>query len=336
MTYDNENDDEIKNEHVDQLVDGYYRPSEYVFSDYVDDVVAAGERIQSGYQLISTGWEDNGEKVDLTFPRRALTLFAAKTGGGKTTSLLNMAMRMARSGKKGIFITLEEPAYKLAVKSMAIYDHMHRPDGEGKNVTVKGITRLMRARKIHEWKYLGAYKTNIADNLKFVDANADMKSDNPAKPTYLYDANFMDWFCDRSPVKLDFIIVDYIQLMKSEDADGKQGYLQMKAVMQAVRFMCGQHDAAIIMGAQLNREVKGLDFMEWTPEHLREAADIEQGANQIFAVSPMKVDIGPPVFGIRCLKNRDENREIEGYFNINFGQQVIDADEGVLGIIEDL
>ena len=74
--------------------------------------------------------------------------------------------------------------------------------------------------------------------------------------------------------------------------------------MQAVRYMCGQHDIALIMGAQLNRDASKVPMQDWQPEMLREAADIEQGANMIIGAGKVKDIDDNLCFALRVIKNR--------------------------------
>ena len=192
--------------------------------------------------------------------------------------MLNVAVSFAMKGHKGVFVTLEEPQFSLATKSMSIFDCRMR--GKEKAFTASQFKLMMKQEKITDWPFWAEYREQIMPNLIFVDANTMSKSEDIAQPSDLYDPRTLDLFMDYFSGQIDFIFVDYIQLMSTGDYQAA-AYANIKQVMQAVRYMCGQHPVAIIMGAQLNREAAKLDMIEWTPEMLREAADIEQGANMI-------------------------------------------------------
>lgn len=304
---------------ADELVS---RSSNDIMLSWRKDAEAAAERLSCGIQLVNTGNYNNGEYNDLSFPKKALTIIAGKTGGGKTTTMLNVAVSLCMQGKKGIFLTLEEAEFSLACKTMAIFDSYKR--GYNSAYTANEFRFMMKTGKIKDWELLKEYKKTVVRNLIFVDANKHAKSEDAATPSSLYDPRCLDIFASSEffSGKVEYILADYIQLMQTDDFQAA-AYVNVKKVMQAVRYMCGQHDAAIIMGAQLNREAAKLDMVDWVPEMLREAADIEQGANMIIAAGKVANAQGEQSFALRILKNRDGNPFQSGVFDISYPHQFI-------------
>jgi len=298
------------------------RSSRDIIGSWRKDAEAAAERLECGIKLINTGNYNTGKRSNLSFPKKQLTVIAGRTGGGKTTTMLNIAVSLAAQGKKGIFLTLEEPEYSLASKTMAIFDCMKR--GVNNAYTANEFKFMLKTGKIVDWEFYNEYRNKIVANLIFVDANKHAKSKDSAMPSQLYDPRCLDAFASSQYFKgiIEYIIADYIQIMQVDELQ-VAAYANVKMVMQAIRYMCGQHNCAIIMGAQLNREAAKLEMIDWQPEMLREAADIEQGANMILAAGRVKNAQGVYSFALRILKNRDGNPFQSGVFDASLAHQFI-------------
>jgi replicative DNA helicase len=301
----------------------YHRSTDQIFKSWHEDAKQAADRLDSGISLISTGDYNQGDLTTLSFPKKALTIIAGKTGGGKTTEMLNLSVSLSMKGHKGLFITLEEPEFSLAAKSMSIFDCYKQ--GKGDAQTANKFRYHLKTGKYKDWNNFKPYKKDIMRNLMIVDANKHSKSPDAAMPSSLYDPRCLSAFAEFYGDKLDFIMVDYVQLMSSGEYQ-QAAYVNIKNVMQSIRYMTGQHSCAIIMGAQLNREASKLDISEWQPEHLREAADIEQGANMILAVGRIPSPGGVVSMGMRLLKNRDGNPFQSGVFDISYPHQFINPE----------
>ena len=287
-------------------------------------------RVGSGMFLKNYGDYESGKEVELSFPRKALTILCARTGGGKTTEMLNVSVRMAMAGKTGAFISLEEPVVKLYTKAMAIYECLKI--GPDEAMTANQALQMVGRDGGKNWALMKDFKREIISRLKLIDGNSDALSETSADPSVLYDPAALSYVVqnenahrikNNKPV-LDFLMVDYAQLMKAEDATDN-GAMNIKRVMQSVRNLCGQNDLAVIMGAQLNRTADAIDFEDWTPSMMREGADIEFTANQIVSMTKIYNESGMASYHMRLLKNRDANPMQEGVFGVSFRHQFIES-----------
>ena len=299
----------------------FHQSTDDVINRWKNDAEQAANPLHCGIRLVNTGYYNNGEKTELSFPRKALTIIAGRTGGGKTKIMLNIAVSLALKGHRGIFVTLEEPEFQLAAKTMAIYDCYM----QGKEIATpyNDFKFMLKTGKIKNWKLLEQYQDQIVRNIIFVDANSHTQSIDCAQPNELYDPHAITEFAHYIDGELDFIIGDYIQLMQTGEYEVSP-YVNIKKVMSSIRYMNGQHSAAIIMGAQFNREVTNLDIRDWEPEHLREAADIEQGTAMLIAAAQTTDKIGKPNTILRVLKNRYGNPFQSGVFNVSYPHQFIE------------
>jgi len=295
------------------------RSSGEVLESWCADARQSADRLPSGIFLKNTGDGDREKDIELTFPKKAISIICGKTGGGKTTLMLNVAVNLVLKGYSGVFLTLEEPEFSLASKTMALFD-VHK-SGTAHAKTTYEIKRMMKNGTLEQWEHLAEYRRTIARELVFVDANKQDQPEHCADPSNLYNPEWLDLFAQFFK-NLDFIIVDYVQLMSCGDYH-ESAYVNIKKVMQALRTMTGKHSGAIILGAQLNRQVSNMPFEEWQPEHLREAADIEQNANMIIATGRIKTENSGIAVGIRALKNRDGNPFIGSLHEVSYEHSYI-------------
>lgn len=293
-----------------------------VVGGWKSDAVQAAQRIKTNFELLNNLPYTRARQERLTIPRKAVTVICGKTGGGKTTTMLNLSVQFAMNGLKGLFITLEEPEFSLGAKTMAIYDCIKRNADEAQ--TTNQFKFALKTGQIDKWDLYEEYKLGILENLTIVDANKHATAKDIAAPSVLYDPRCLDEFAKHIP-DLDFIMVDYVQLM---DAGKKHSnpYMNIKDIMQALRYMTGHHKAAIVLGAQVNREASRLHMSEWQPEHLREAADIEQNANMIIAAGRCEMCSGDVGYAIKILKNRDANPHLDAVFNVEWERSYVHPD----------
>lgn len=292
-----------------------------IWSSWKKDAKEAAERLDTGINLICTGDYNKGDVFPLDFPRKALTVLAAKTGGGKSTTMFNVAVELALQGKRGFFLSLEEPEVSICSKLMAIYDFKKK--GIENAQTPNQFRYMLKNGKIDNWDLKADFEVDIMRRVLIVDANKHAASKEAASPSILFDPVALDAFTEQFK-SIDFVMADYIQLFGTGELTSNN-VLNIKRVMQAVKNLCGRHPVAVIMAAQLNREAAKLDIREWTAEMLREGADIEHGANMIVGMGKFDDQKNEgEKFVLRLLKNRDGNPMLSGVFKSHFSHQSID------------
>ena len=122
---------------------------------------------------------------------------------------------------------------------------------------------------------------------------------------------------------LDYVIIDFGQLMEVSGADNNSSYQRIKAVMQALKNLAGT-GIAVIIGGQMKREVAAKWIFDWDPEDIRDGSDLEQACSMIVAVGrdTKQKDIDQRDV-IRILKNRNGRKRVGGMTTIDFEHNYI-------------
>lgn len=264
-----------------------------------------GEGIELGWTFYTV----QGQAVSLKC--QALTLIGARTGGGKTLTLANIAARVLEKypQKHVLFISLEESEESAYFRTLAAYLGGRLPH----SITVEDIeTSVMSGgASLHPY-YTEAYNKILAgmDELETRLLTADLINLEEVERADA-TAALITAFCDKYGKENAVICLDYIQLVKPE-AEAQGNYRDFKNVVEIIKTLTRQK-VVIFAGAQFNREGArsqvdaATEFFTEIPEHLREAADLEQAAEIVIYA---KIDGDNYRMNFRVLKNRRGVREI--------------------------
>lgn len=284
------------------------------------DIARAGQGISTGYILHNRKANGDVSKFELKIPKYAITMIAARTGHGKTTWMTNIALRMAMTGANGFFVTLEEPRYAIRAKMLAAFTKTKNVNHSINTLTPWEAMAVNSGKR--DCTELDEFNKKIMHCVRIVDANRSVNSslETPGifyQPQYI--GNLIDYRNAKSIKPLDFVIIDFGQLMETLNADNSNSYQRMKGVMQACKNLAGSLGIAIIIGAQLQRQCASVNIWDFEPENIRDGSDMEQAASLILATgvdSDLKDEEHHMV--LRILKNRNGPKRVGGIFNIDF------------------
>jgi len=284
------------------------------------DIARAGQGIDTGYVMHSRAANGDMSEFNLRIPKYAITMITARTGSGKTTWMTNLANRMAMDGASGLFITLEEPRYSIRGKMLASFTKE-----KNKKYSMNALTpwQAMKANSgKQECPVLEEFNKKIMRKVRVVDANRSVPkhSETPGifyQPQYIGD--LIKYRNSKSQAPLDFVIIDFGQLMETLDSDNSNSYQRMKGVMQACKNLSGSLGIAVVIGAQLQRQCAAINIWDFEPEHIRDGSDMEQAASLILATGMDKNLSEEDVnMVLRILKNRNGPKRVGGFFDIDF------------------
>ena len=267
----------------------------YTLSNLLCDVKRRKEGLKTGIGSL--------DKM-IQIPEGAITVIAGRPSHGKTTFMLNIFLNMIKEEreKKFIFFTYEEKEDQIALKCLnimcgleldqyrnteAIMNYLKAGRGDIYEIervkeTFNNLTRSGRLWLIGESYYI--------DDLVMVIENLILQNGN-----------------------VGGIFIDYMQKIKiRERIQNRQ--VEIQKISERLLESAKRLRVPIIVGAQLNREVK--DSKNVTLSSLRESGDIEQDANIVLgiyndAVSKQEERKGEEEIGktidleVRVLKNRD-------------------------------
>ena len=282
---------------------------------------------------LDIGWimyNARGEGMPLKL--QGLTLLAARTSGGKTLSLSNIAARVMKRDPEAhiLFISLEEAEesayYRVLSSFMAQADGAVSPTKrEIETALEMGGERWAQysQERRDKWTSITAAMNYLAEHLLIADLMTVPDLDNVEKAAGLISA-FYDQYKEHA-----VICLDYIQILKPPK-QGVGDYRDFKQVMNVLRKLIARK-VNIIAAAQLNREpAKGAandpvkEFKDAYCEQLREAADIEQAAEVILYCKIDNRDEETPYMNYRVLKNRRGVRNVTMSMQIDFSREALD------------
>ena len=286
-----------------------------------EDAQRAGQGIKTGITLHSRAADGSTSEMDLWVPKYAITMFCARTGGGKTTWAANLAVRMVQNGAQGMFITLEEPGYAIRSKLMACYSRIKSPNASMAALTSWEALKVIAGKEQYADEV--QFNKEVMRNIRIVDANTAVDLEHVESPTLMYQPQFIADLIKYRNAKadkpLDFVMIDFGQLMESAEADNSSSYMRMKSVMQALKNLSGALGIAVIVGAQLQRSCAAISIWDWEPEMIRDGSDMEQAASLVIAIGQDKeYPDAEWNMATRLLKNRNGPKRVAGMFNIEF------------------
>lgn len=210
--------------------------------------------------------DNEAEKTYIGFPKLDdllggleggdMIVIGARPGVGKSALVTQITTNLSNQGKRVGF-------YNLEMKEKQVYERFIVSQSG------IGLTRLRRAKK-----FLGDEKE------RFDNANEVLeKKDNIVITTGSKTVSEI-----RSEIRhmgYDIIIIDYLQLLKSDKEYRGNRYAEVGAISKAIKALAMELNIPIIALSQLNRASEMRDTKEPTMAELREAGDIEQDASVI-------------------------------------------------------
>lgn len=200
-------------------------------TDYTEDPKARNERLFSAQGTIKTGWNEIDHKLFGGFGKAELEIFVAPSGGGKSVALQNVSMNFAKNGMNGAYITLELKEELVA----------QRMDTMVTGFSKKDILRDMDAAALAvQMKCKGNGSFWIKRMPESITTVNDIRA-------YLKELKI------RTGVTLDYIAVDYLDLLATPRAESSDTFNKDKFVCEELRALAHELDIVVITASQLNR-----------------------------------------------------------------------------------
>lgn len=219
----------------------------------------------------------------LKFTKRDLHIIGARPGVGKSAFALYIALMMAQFSR-GLFFSLEMPLKQIVQRIIS-------------NQTRIELDKLTNKEK---------FKELTADEKELV--NVLFKKLLRKSNLILYDGNFKideleEYIKNEKEINgLDYIVVDYLQLVKSN----KSGrYEQITDVSIRLKQIAKDYDIAVIALSQLSREIEKRADKDIYLADFRESGQIEQDASTILGLTtePTTTEY-KELMKVQILKNR--------------------------------
>lgn len=219
----------------------------------------------------------------LKFTKRDLHIIGARPGVGKSAFALYIALMMAQFSR-GLFFSLEMPLKQIAQRIIS-------------NQTRIELDKLANKEK---------FKELTADEKELV--NVLFKKLLRKSNLILYDGNFKideleEYIKNEKEINgLDYIVVDYLQLVKSSKSSR---YEQITEVSIRLKQIAKDYDIAVIALSQLSRDIEKRVDKDIYLADFRESGQIEQDASTILGLTtePTTTEY-KELMKVQILKNR--------------------------------
>ena len=243
----------------------------YTYAKFFADIHESSEGLKTGFPVL--------DKY-ITIQPSSLVIVAGRPSHGKTTMMLNMLRNMIEnySDKSFVFYSYEEKRQDILLKlilSMTKSSDLTKKDG------VSPLSQLMeQLKKESSNENILLIKQKIEEWIK----NGRLQIMNPKNNVEILSTSIIDRVVSSNEIKpVGAIFIDYVQkLSTTEQTINRQQEIQKICQTLLHTSLNKKVKASIILGAQVNREVKSLDT--FNAENMREAGDIEQDANIILGV----------------------------------------------------
>ena len=219
----------------------------------------------------------------LKFTKRDLHIIGARPGVGKSAFALYIALMMAQFSR-GLFFSLEMPLKQIAQRIIS-------------NQTRIELDKLTNKEK---------FKELTADEKELV--NVLFKKLLRKSSLILYDGNFRideleEYIKNEKEINgLDYIVVDYLQLVKSSKSSR---YEQITEISIRLKQIAKDYDIAVIALSQLSRDIEKRVDKDIYLADFRESGQIEQDASTILGLTtePTTTEY-KELMKVQILKNR--------------------------------
>lgn len=200
-------------------------------TNYFYDPAARNKKLFDAQGTVSTGWSEIDYKLSGGFGTGELEIFVAPSGGGKSVALQNITLNFSAKGLNGVYITLElkEELVSQRMDSMLLQksktELLSDLIGNGAAISIRG-------------KKMGSI--HVKRMPESTTTTHDIKA-------YLKELQI------KTGIKLNYIAVDYLDLLTSSRIDPSDTFMKDKYVCEELRALAHELDITVITASQLNR-----------------------------------------------------------------------------------
>jgi replicative DNA helicase len=214
------------------------------------------------------------------FKRSDMIVIAARTSVGKTALALNVVANVCRAGKSAMFFSLEMAKEQLASRLLCIV-------GSVNSASLKtGFLKKQETPKLNEaFEQLSTWRLMIDDkaNIPILELRAKALRQS-------------------SKQRLDLVVIDYLQLV-APPFRGENRQVEVAEVCKQIKALARDLSCPVLALSQLNREAEKDDAGMPKLSHLRESGAIEQDADVVILMAPVRGN--KEIVEVRIAKQRN-------------------------------
>jgi replicative DNA helicase len=230
---------------------------------------------------IESPWTELNERIGGGFHRQHLYVIGARSGTGKTVFLSQSALQSAQLKRRVAFFSLELPKEVLMGRMLSAGARIPYRD-----IVQRSLTSEMK-QKLDGWISASG---DLQSNLHVDDRCSMTIEDISRKCRGMKRAN-----------GIDVIYIDYAQRLKASNsrADREQ---QVAHIFQGAKTLARETDAAVVLAAQLNREIEREKRLPRKSD-FRESGAAEQEADVALILTRAE-RAAQPLINFTIVKNR--------------------------------
>jgi hypothetical protein len=304
-------------------------PKPYSWNNYIDDTRNYDPDKEFRPKLFN-----DGKEMNLSFPDGTMSVIGARTGIGKTTALINLALDAISDG--GVFSN-ENLLEDRSRKCLFITREMSGRQLFNKLILSRAYSRALSQSTTQDLNKINSYSTlfKIINDPKDIDILPNIETNHENKKHIIIkeDIEFIQERVESGKIimqeafhmKLEeistliskqgkgtLVLIDYMQRLPDPSDKNYDGFMRVKRISDAIVKATIESEAVTICDAQFNRNVN-LE-KEFTDASFRESGDIEQDAHNAIGIG-LKEDKISRFF--KVLKAREGNATGKIY-NIEF------------------
>jgi replicative DNA helicase len=227
--------------------------------DYVKDKTEKNRDKKGGITGLHTGFS-NLDNLTSGLQPEELIILAARPSMGKSAFAMNLALNVARLNDNG---SAHVAIFSLEMSNEQLAQRMISTEANVENKKIKNGTMDQK-----DWQRFEAGIQSLSRlNVHFDDSAAVTVADIRAKCRKLAQES-----------KLDFVVIDYLQLIKGDDRSGNRQE-EVARISRSLKQMARELKIPILALSQLSREVEKREDKRPVLADLRESGSIEQDAD---------------------------------------------------------
>ncbi|AQS90678.1 hypothetical protein A0U94_06525 [Gluconobacter albidus] len=282
------------------------QPNVSLFDAGCEAILSAREALERGGGLAGLSWGYKAlDRLTGGLTNGNLYIVGARPAVGKTSLGLGIALPLAASGKRGLFWSGEMLAKQVAGRAASARTGLNlRSIFNGLRWDIGPDMETGSQPPLEDWQWK-EYE-NAVDEFFHIQLEIDTRPGLTISQLRSRARRMK-----RSKRGLDFIVLDYFQLMRGSAAvRGRGRYEETTEISNELKTLAKELDVPMIVLAQLNR--KSEDKEDKTPEsdHLRDTGALEQDADVICLIHRRHLHLKKQ---LASLAKRD--RETEDQFN---------------------
>ena len=250
-------------------------------TDYFDSPSSRLEKYFNSGGQVSTGWPQLDKLLHGGFSRGELNIFAGGSGSGKSLVMMNIALNWLQQGLNGVYVTLELSEELTGLRTDAMLTNRSTRDIRKDIGSAELLIKMVG-------KKSGNYQIKAL----------------PAQSNINHVRAFLKEFEIASGQKLDFVMIDYLDLLMPVSAKVSPSdlFVKDKYVSEELRNLAKELGMLMVTASQLNRTA--VDEIEFDHSHISGGISKINTADNVFGIFTSRSMRERGQYQLQCMKSR--------------------------------